>query len=111
MFTPVDNSLENVNKWTKLGVVTSTTSLNLPENFEELLIDFFVYGSTENIHVPIHMLKEMIPDNLIKIYNGVMPNGYGRVGVKIDNSSIILDGVNYGQTNVTANSIATVYYK
>ena len=53
----------------------------------------------------------MIPDNLIKIYNGVMPNGYGRVGVKIDNSSIILDGVNYGQTNVTANSIATVYYK
>ena len=53
----------------------------------------------------------MIPDNLIKIYNGVMQDGYGRVSVTINNSSMILSGAYYGNKNITANSTATVYYK
>ena len=53
----------------------------------------------------------MIPDKIIKIYNGVMQDGYGRVSVTIDNSSIILSGAYYGNKNVTSSSTATVYYK
>lgn len=109
-FDQLDSSLENINKWTKLGVATGSNPLNLPENFEELFIDIFVYDTTENIHITFYILKEMISENM-RVTNGVFSNGYSSAQVLINNSLLSLVSAYYGTTNVTDKSTATVYYK
>lgn len=98
--------------WKFLDSKTGTTSITLPSNFNQLLVEVIVNNEPNLAVIDIPILAAQLLSTS-RSYRGGAPSSNGGVAVVVGASlsSVAIAGVTKDGSSVTSNSVISVYYQ
>ena len=115
LHSKITDSLNKASEWTtwkELGSYRGSNDIQLPENWNELMVYTFIPNTTA-IYYSAHVIKIFVKQSITEIVNTYSSNSDGYYKVQINGTTNILKiAAVYNQTNnVTDESATYVYYR